>query len=384
VIIGIEARSASHPQAGGYKTYVQSLIAGLAELGTQYTFNIYTDRATSEWAPPAIEQFKTIPVSNHLPLIRHAVREQIQLPQRALSDKCVLMHYTANSGALRSRLPYVVTLHDVISLTVPQAKPGLTWPRLWQWAISAYDRLVIPSVAQHSQAVITVSDYERRQIVNTLGISPDKVLVTHLATSPVFTPLTGSAAEKARLAVQAEYRLAPGYFMAVGYEPRKNISSVIEAYRLLDNSLRQQHGLLVVCARESIRQELKQHIDSLGLSQTVCVIPGVEHHRLTWLYNSAAALIFPSLRESFGLPTLEAMACGTPVVAANTSSLPEVLGDAALLVPPTDIRALADAMLAILTKPGLSGQLSARGLIRSQQFSWRSTAQQTLAAYESL
>jgi len=383
MIIGIEARSATHPQLGGYKTYVQSLIAGLSQLDSPHIFNLYGDRLATNWFPPPADHLEMHTVSNHFPLIRHVVREQVQLPRRARIDRCSLVHYTANSGPLNSRTSYVVTLHDVISLTAPQAAPGLSRPRLWQWLISAYDRFVIPRVAHRSRAVITVSEFERRQIADTLGISLDKIFVTPLAPSLVFQPVTGLALDQVCAGVESTYQLKHGFFVTVGYEPRKNIARVIEAYQSLDNSLRHQHGLLIVCARESVRQELRAYIHRLGLDGSVRVIGGVDHRRLCEIYNAAAAMVFPSLRESFGLPPLEALACGTPVIASNVSSLPEVLGDAAVFVAPTDVRALAAAMTSVLTTPELSKQLREYGLARSRQYSWRKTAEQTIRVYES-
>jgi glycosyltransferase involved in cell wall biosynthesis len=205
--------------------------------------------------------------------------------------------------------------------------------------------------------------------------------VTPLAPSPIFQRLTGAAAESAQVEMQTRYQLRPGFFVAVGYEPRKNVARVIEAYQMLEPSLRGQHSLLIVCAREPVRQELMKRVDELGLSESIRVIGGVEHHSLCKIYNSAAAMVFPSLRESFGLPPLEALACGTPVIASNTSSLPEVLGDAALLVTPTDVRALMESMNAVVAAPDLAADLSIRGLEWSAQFSWQRTAQQTAEVY---
>ena len=165
-------------------------------------------------------------------------------------------------------------------------------------------------------------------------------------------------------------------------EPRKNARNLIEAYSHLRVALQAKYPLVLVCTHASAESRLALQAEDLGIKQRVILIEQPSDEDLLLLYNAASLFVFPSLEEGFGLPPLEAMACGTPVIASNTSSMPEVLGDAALLVSPTDIRALASAMNDVLTSPHLSDQLAERGLQRSRMFSWERTARETLTVYE--
>ncbi len=384
MLIGIDATAFSHPQPGGYKTYVTNLLAALQQTKSQHSFRVFLDREVSSTALSLLASDNGIVVSNRVPIIRQVLREQIQLPRQAMKEHCSVVHYTANTAPVFSRLPHVLTLHDVIALTEPQAPLLLSQKRLWQWMIGQYARHIIPAASRNCKAVITVSDFEKDQIVQHLKLSPDKIHPIHLAPSPLFYALPELEREAARKQVRNAYGLGPRYVLAIGHEPRKNVPSVLRAYSGLGASLQEQTGLLIVCARQHAQQALRDEIAHLHLDETVRVIGGVSPEDLLRLYNGAAVLMFPSLRESFGLPPLEAMACGTPVIASNTSSLPEILGDAALLVDPTDMPALTEALGAVLTNQGLADSLSERGLMRCRQFSWERTAQETIAVYESI
>lgn len=164
--------------------------------------------------------------------------------------------------------------------------------------------------------------------------------------------------------------------------PRKNTSALLTAYARLPQTLRQIHPLVLVCTHADIVEMMKAKATVLSLDNHVQILHGVENSELLQLYRAAGVFVFPSLEEGFGLPPLEAMACGTPVIASNTSSLPEVLGDAAVLVTPTDILALTNAMEQVLTDRVLALELRERGLARSQRFSWEETARETVAVYE--
>lgn len=382
MIIGIDATSFSHPQYGGYKTYVTNLLLALQQIPHDHTFRIFLDREVPRFDLAQLPIGSGMVITNRIPGLRQAIREQLQLPRHAIMARCQIVHYTANTAPAFAQLPYVLTLHDVIAVTEPQAPAPVSRKQIWQWAIDVYVRLIIPVAARKSRFIVTVSNFEKHQIAQHLQLPVDKIYPIHLAPSTVFQPLTDAQREQAHNRVRTMYGIDLPYVMAVGHEPRKNIVRVVRAFAELDPILRNRHGLVIVCAREHARQALQREVDIHQLNDSVRIIGGASPADLMQLYNGARAMVFPSLRESFGLPPLEAMACGTPVVASNTSSLPEVLGDAALLVTPTDTPALSAAMASILRDPALAEDLRTRGLARSQQFSWHDTARATLAVYE--
>jgi len=244
-----------------------------------------------------------------------------------------------------------------------------------------YSRLVQARLVRRAQSVITVSKYSKRQIVARFELPPERVVVIYEAPSAHYRPLNQHLAVEQ---VERKYGFR-GYILAfASAAPRKNIGKLMEAYARLEEHLRQQHPLVLICTHFSEHSRWAAQAAALGLSRDVILVDRVTDDDLLLLYNAASLFVFPSLEEGFGLPPLEAMACGTPVVASNTSSMPEVLGDAALLVSPTDTDALTEAMTTVLTTPALAEQLAQRGLAHSQRFSWEKTARQTLAVYESV
>jgi glycosyltransferase involved in cell wall biosynthesis len=382
MIIGIDATPFSHPQPGGYKTYVTNLLTAMSQLPTQRIFRVFLDREVAPEVQARLPGGHGIIVSNKVPVLRQFFREQWQLPAQAAKEHCAIAHFTANTAPIFSPTPYILTLHDIIALTEPQASIALSSRQLWQWGIGMYTRSIIPTAVKGSQAVITVSEFEKRQIADHFKLPADRIHAIHLAPNPIFQPLPQPQRKAARDQVLNRHMLGQRYLLAIGHEPRKNIMSVIQAYQQIDARLREECSLLIVCARQHARQTLQQQIDSLCLSEKVQVLPGQAPEELLQLYNGASALVFPSVRESFGLPPLEAMACGTPVIASNTTCLPEVLGDAGMLIAPMDTAEIADAINRVLTNPGLADELRARGLAHVASFSWLKTAQQTLGVYE--
>jgi glycosyltransferase involved in cell wall biosynthesis len=243
-----------------------------------------------------------------------------------------------------------------------------------------YTRMVQSQVARTAEAVITVSQYSKRCIVKRFQVLPERVVVTYLA--PATLPVNDQA--NAERAERGEDGLETFILALASASPRKNIDRLLEAYHLLNRKLRKRFPLLVVCSHNALRGQLERQVEDLGIVPGVRFLERVSDEALTGLMTAASLFVFPSLEEGFGLPPLKAMACGTPVVASDTSSLPEVLGDAAVLVSPTDTQAMADAIAAVLTTPSLATDLSEKGLTRSRQFSWEATARQTLQVYQSV
>jgi glycosyltransferase involved in cell wall biosynthesis len=255
-------------------------------------------------------------------------------------------------------------LADVIPLRLPQYVPeGNT--HAW---INYY------TMAQaHGDVFLTFSDHASGDIAETLGIPRDRLKVIPLAAGRQFRPLVdrGAVAEQVRRwGLEIDH-----YILSVGtLEPRKNHRLILEAYERLRARQRLPRGCKLVFAgsRGWMCDPIFERIDSLGLREEVIVLGHADP--LEYLYNGASMMIFPSLMEGFGLPPLEAMACGTPVITSNTSSLPEVVGDAGILVDPHDVDGLAEAMVRVLDDPSTREQMRARGLERAAGFTWERTA----------
>jgi len=269
---------------------------------------------------------------------------------------------------------YVVTVHDVIPLTLPQT---------FTLRHRAIVRLALARVRRKADLIIVPSRAVERDVVERLGVCEDRVAIVAHGCEPRFQPTADGAALRG---AAARYGLPPRYVLAVGtLEPRKNLVALLRAYaRLRAAAGDRPPGLVLAGSRGWLDSPIYQTVRSLGLEEVVRVPGFIDDDDLPAVYSGAEMLAFPSLREGFGLPVLEAMACGVPVVASNASALPEVAGDAALLVDPYDVEALAEAMGRVLRDDALRRRLRRAGIARAGQFSWETAARQTLDAYAAL
>jgi glycosyltransferase involved in cell wall biosynthesis len=261
--------------------------------------------------------------------------------------------------------PSVVTVHDVLSLSMPQYFSALIARRFGALARGAAGR---------ASLVITGSEYTRGEIVEHLGVPPERIRVTRYGIEPRFQPRPPDPDWLAqRFGIDRPYVLCVGTL-----EPRKNLQGVLEAFDRL-------HGFggdlaLVVVGGKGWKTAAID--EALSRSTTHLVMTGyVSDDELVRLYSAAACFVFPSFAEGFGFPVLEAMACGTPVVTSDRTSLPEVAGDAALLVDPSSAEALAAAIAGVVQSPERSADLRARGLERSRAFSWDACADDAVSVY---
>jgi glycosyltransferase involved in cell wall biosynthesis len=264
----------------------------------------------------------------------------------------------------------VFTLHDLTFLS----------HHLLHTLRNRLDTLLALSQAVRAGArFIAVSAHTREQALRFLRLRPERVAVVRWAADPAFRPLADPgavAAVKARLGVDRPYLLSVG-----SLEPRKNITTLVDAFTRLPAALRDRHALVIVGGPGWRNREIVERLERAAAECAVIRAGAVPLPDLVALYNGAVALAYPSLAEGFGLPVLEAMACGTPVVTSCVSSLPEVAGDAALLVDPHDAAGLSAALGRLLAEPALRAELRRRGLARAATFSWRRTALETLEVY---
>jgi glycosyltransferase involved in cell wall biosynthesis len=262
----------------------------------------------------------------------------------------------------------VVTVHDVF----PWSSPGHS---------TSLDTLIhhlwLPRVLPKAEAVLTVSEVSKQDIVRYLGVPPTKIHVIYEGVDPAYCPPGPRKVGE----VSARYGLPEGYILFVGsVEERKNLRRLLLAYAHLRTRGETRSLVIVgICGRKSVT--IVETLEALDLEQHAILTGYVPDDVLPALYSGADLFVFPSLYEGFGLPPLEAMACGTPVVCSNTASLPEVVGDAAVTVDPCDVEALAEAMYCVLTDVALSAELRAKGLERAEQFTWERTARETVAVY---
>lgn len=265
----------------------------------------------------------------------------------------------------------VVTIHDMVPFVHPETHAPLT---------NALFRRYIPRTLGGVDRIVTVSEASRRDILRFYGVCPQHVLVIPNGVSARFRrPPAAEIAE-----VLARFGLRQPYVLAVGaLQARKNLETLFDAFARL-RAAELPHRLVVVGRKLWKSEGIFQRLDTLGLAEAVELTGYVADDDLPALYAGAACFVFPSLYEGFGLPPLEAMACGTPVVASASSAMPEVVGDAGVLVPPTDAAAFAAAIRRIVDDPGWAAALRERGLARAAAYTWEATAAAHAALYREL
>lgn len=298
-------------------------------------------------------------------------REQIRIPRLARAARPDLLHLTGFAAPWQVPCPLVLTVHDLIGMLFPQI-----FPRLSRFYWGRY----LPFTLRYANRLVADSEHTRQDIVRLAGIPAGRIRVIYPGRDERFQPLADPAL---RAAKRLEFGLPGSYLLFVStLEPRKGIDTLLAAYALIAGQI--QAHLMLVGQRGWGWEELLAQVARQGLEPRVHWIDYAPADRLPALYGLAEAYVFPSRYEGFGLTPLEAMSCGTPVISSNAASLPEVVGDAGLLVPPGDVPGLAAAMLRVLRDPGLCAHLSAQGLVQAARFSWKRAARELVEVYQGL
>lgn len=281
-----------------------------------------------------------------------------------------VVHFTNGMMPIASPVPTVVTIHDMSLTLYPECHPHR---RVW------LNRPLVGIAARRATAVITVSESAKRDIVDGYGIDPAKVHVVHEAAAPSFQPVEDAAR---RADVRERYGLAERYLLYVGtIEPRKNLPTLLEAFAARRQSGAMPHQLVLAGPYGWLSRDMQELIDRLRIADAIRQIGYVPFSDLPAIYSAAEMFVFPSIYEGFGLPVVEAMACGTPVITGSAAALIEVAGGAAVHVNPLSVRALGDALAELAANPARRQEMSAAGLVRARTFSWDRAAAETLAVY---
>lgn len=364
--IALDARIVHYTKAG-IGQYTLHLADALAELYPDAQFVLLQSRKDHK---PLVTQPNVRRIGLWTP--SHHRAEQallaVELPLRRLNVD--LLHSTDFIPPLRvNSFRSVITVHDLAFMI---------WPHFLTEDAARYYGQVDQAV-RRADHVIAVSESTRNDLIQRLGVPAEKVTVVYEAADPMFRPMPRA---EALAALRGKFPLPESFILFVGtIEPRKNIATLLRAYRRLRDRYGVEVGLVLAGAPGWLNDQVFEEVERLELRPYVVFLGRVEAEDLVYLYNAACCLAHPAFYEGFGLPPLEAMACGTPVVASNISSLPEVVGDAGLLVDPQDEEALAVALHRVLTDHSLRAELSAKGQLRAQSFSWRRAAEETMAIY---
>ena len=377
--VGVNAIPLRSPLTG-IGTYITELAAALDASGEVdlYAF----DGRAWDHAPPVRAAEARDPVAGRIrevarrfvPSARSLVRAR---RQRLFGDgvrRCAIeLYHEPNYVPFQADVPVVITIHDLSWLRYPETHP----PDRVRWL-----RRGLPHAVECAAAIIVDSEFTRREVLGTFTVDPRRLHTAHLGVSREFRPR--SVTETAPSL--REFGLAHGaYLLTVGtIEPRKNVAHALAAHALLPTALRSRYPLVVAGARGWRASGLERKLRVLAATGQIRMLGHVSRRHLLDLYAGAAAFLYPSLYEGFGLPPLEAMACGVPALVSERGPLPEVTGDAATMIDPDHPELTAARIEGLLDDPARRAEFSRRGVARARQFGWNECARKTLCVYRSV
>lgn len=366
--IGIEAQRIFRKNKHGMDYVVLQEIKELQQMDTKNEYFVFVAPGEDH----CLEDTKNVHIieigGNFYP-----IWEQITLPNAAKELKVDILHCTSNTAPIFCNIPLILTLHDIIFLE-PRDKSNKSLYQNMGWL---YRRLVVPRILNKCKKIITVSDFEKKNIISKLSIPEEKMVMIYNGYNDWFKPVQDLDR------IYQKYIDEPGYFFFLGNtDPKKNTERTLIAYSKYLEKSDAKRKLLMADLDQSFLDDIieRNHIENIRKN---IVIPGyIINSDLPYIYNNAFAFLYTSLRESFGIPLLEAMACGTPVITSNTSSMPEIGGQHAILVNPESSDEIAQKMLELENNDALYRAQEDIGLKRAALFSWRQTAEQLLNVYD--
>ena len=377
--IGIEGQRLFRKKKHGMDMVALELIRNLQAIDHQNEYFIYVKPDEDDNIFKETANFHIVKLEGGF----YPIWEQVALPKAAKADGCQILHCTSNTAPVRTSIPLVVTLHDIIYMESGYLKilNGSGTP--YQKFGNAYRKIFVPRIVKKSNKIITVSHFEKNRIGQFFGMGNDSRLeAVYNGVSEHFKPVTESTELKR---VKEKYHLPDRYFFFLGNtDPKKNTKGVLKAY---SDFLKQSGSDIKLVMLDYDRQELEKLLDDIGdrnLINSIILTGYVVNTDLPAIYCQCEIFLYPSLRESFGIPMLEAMGCGVPVITSNTSSMPEVAGDAAMIIDPFKPEEITDAINKILSDKELKSELISKGLVQAAKFSWRAMAEHVLEIYQTM
>jgi glycosyltransferase involved in cell wall biosynthesis len=361
---GIDARLIYY-RVGGISTYIRRLIVELERLVTDERFTVFHSRKMRD---SIVKRFARADVWTP----SHHRFERLALSVELTRFRLDVLHSPDFIPPFRGARRHVITVHDLTFLHYPQYVTA---------DARRYYNDQIQGAVQHADHILTDSSASKDDLVSMLAVHPDKITVHRLGVDEQFHPLADEHLDSYR----RQLDLQPGYLLFVGtFEPRKNIGGLLEAYQLLTARLPNAPPLVVAGTRGWLFDETMNKIEHLGLNNRVLWREAIPQSAMPALYNMARALVLPSFYEGFGLPALEAMACGTPPIVSQRSSLPEVVGHVGLLIDPDDPTTIAAALERAITDDNWHTAQRGAGLARAASFTWSETAKVALDVYKAV
>lgn len=375
--IGIEGQRLFRKKKHGMDMVALELIRNLQNIDHENEYFIFVKPDEDRSALKETSNFKIIEINGG----PYPSWEQIALPQAALKYGCDVLHCTSNTAPFFTSIPLITILHDIIYMESSYFKILSSSASTYQKMGNIYRKLVVPRVVKKSKKVITVSHFEKNRIGEFFGIKGNPQLdAIYNGVSDHFKPITNSAERKR---IKEKYNLPDHYFFFLGNtDPKKNTKGTLKAFSDFLKQTKSNHKLVMLDYDKTELNKLVLEIDDPSLINSIVLTGYVNNTDLPAIYSQCDVFLYPSLRESFGIPMLEAMSCNVPVITSNTSSMPEIAADAAHIINPSNPQEITSGLIEILNNDTYRKSLCEKGLTRSQQFSWKNMAKDYLKLYE--
>lgn len=370
--IGIEAQRIFRKKRHGMDMVAVELIRNLQQIDKINEYFVFVNQVEDTSCISETSNFKVI----RLPSSPYPIWEQWYLPRAAKKLQLDILHCTSNTAPFWGKIPLVLTLHDIIYLEKLNFSSGTWYQRLG----NLYRRWNVPQIVPKASGILTVSAYEQKRIQAYFsGEDPTKTIVVHNGVSLHFQPIPPNLQEEKR----KMYGLPENFMLFLGNtDPKKNLKGVLKAMILLEKAQILHQPLVMPDFGEDELMSLLDTMEAGNLRSKIHLTGYIPNRDLPAIYSKASLFLYPSLRESFGLPILEAMACGCPVITSNTSSMPEIAGDAAWLIDPFDPKTIAEAIQNLLVNRKSRQKLVERGFSRPPLFSYQRGAGTVLKVYK--
>jgi glycosyltransferase involved in cell wall biosynthesis len=367
--IGLDGRFWS-AEAAGLARYSKELVNNLLKIDKENEYFLFLLPEHFAKFKSSYKNLKPIQVSSK----HYTIKEQIKLPFEMNKVKLDFMHFLSFNHPVFWPGKFIITIHDLTLFFYP-SKRGKTIVQMWAM------KGVMKDAAERALKIIVPSESTKKDLVNNFNIEPEKVFVTYEGVPKEFKPLSNSKINQ----FKKTHKLEKPFLLYLGqHRPHKNLEKLIKAFEIAKKNSGLDFQLVIGGKPDPNYKTLNDKIQNSDYSKDI-ICPGFikEKDIISW-YNSATAFIFPSLYEGFGLPPLEAMACGTPVLSSNTSSMPEVLGNAAIYFNPSNVNEMSDKIIEIIKKPELQNEMAEKGLQQVKKFSFQKMAEETLKVYNSV
>jgi glycosyltransferase involved in cell wall biosynthesis len=369
--IGIEAQRIFRQKKHGMDIVILEILRQLQKIETPHQYFVYAqpDNDTN-----TLHSTDSVKVQLRGPAL-YPIWEQYILPKESKKDKIDLLHCTSNTAPITINVPLVVTIHDIIYLEKKVSNKGVLYQKLG----GIYRRWNVPQIAKKASMIVTVSNYERNRIIERLNLPEEKVRTVYNACSKHFS---NEYSPEELLAFRKQMNLPERFVLLLGNtDPKKNIPNIIRTLGLLHQRKQLDFTLVITDFKIEHLMSLLKEQNNEHLLKHIMLVGYINNQELPKIYKLARLFLYPSLRESFGIPILEAMQCGTPLITSNTSAMPEIAGEGATLIDPTQIEDIAEKIVKLLDDTTLRDRVIAYGLERVKLFSWKQTTEQMVGIY---